>query len=187
MRCGPAPSCSATWSSRCPTARPGPWPAGSALSASSWPAQPRRRRRRGDRVADRPPRHAYETPVFGIRAGRRASALRQLAADRCRDRLLPAVQGLRAAGAIPARPALPGRTPVPGQRDERLQGRLRAPTTRWPSAASRTWSARELSRLLDAIPPQDLAIQWDLAYETQDIEGVLAWTSRARGSASPGP
>jgi hypothetical protein len=37
--------------------------------------------------------------------------------------------------------------------------------------------AKEIPRLLSAIPAHDLAIQWDLAYETQDIEGVLAWTS----------
>ena len=35
-------------------------------------------------------------------------------------------------------------------------------------------AARELTRLTAAIPPGDLAIQWDLAYETQDLEGVLA-------------
>ena len=32
--------------------------------------------------------------------------------------------------------------------------------------------------LTAAIPPADLAIQWDLAFETQNLEGVLAW---ARG------
>ena len=37
--------------------------------------------------------------------------------------------------------------------------------------------AREVRRLTEAIAPEDLAIQWDLAYETQDLEGVLAWTS----------
>ena len=36
---------------------------------------------------------------------------------------------------------------------------------------------RELERMLAEIPAQDLAIQWNCAYETQDIEGVLAWTS----------
>ena len=43
--------------------------------------------------------------------------------------------------------------------------------------------ARELARLIAAIPPPDLAIQWDIAYETQDIEGVLAWTGRRRVGA----
>jgi hypothetical protein len=34
---------------------------------------------------------------------------------------------------------------------------------------------RELQRLTEAIPPSALAIQWDVCYEVQDIEGVIAW------------
>ncbi|HTZ29613.1 MAG TPA: hypothetical protein VMC83_36790, partial [Streptosporangiaceae bacterium] len=37
--------------------------------------------------------------------------------------------------------------------------------------------ARELIRLTAAIPPGDLAIQWDVCYEVLDLEGVLAWTA----------
>ena len=44
---------------------------------------------------------------------------------------------------------------------------------------------RELARLFAAIPPADVAVQWDLAYETQDLERVLAWTPEGAGSASP--
>jgi hypothetical protein len=82
------------------------------------------------------PRHAYETPVFGIRVGLpfAASALNAFKADFAAD------------------------YPVAERGFEKLV-------------------ARELTRLTDAIPPGDLAIQWDCAYETQDIEGVLAWTS----------
>ena len=47
--------------------------------------------------------------------------------------------------------------------------------------------ARELPRLFDAIPPEDLAIQWDCAYETQDIEGVLAWTNEGAWERFAGP
>ena len=36
---------------------------------------------------------------------------------------------------------------------------------------------RELPRLTAAIPPEDLALQWDVCYEVLDIEGVLAWTA----------
>ena len=46
------------------------------------------------------PRHAYETPVFSVKRGRRACPLRPLAADRRGDRVLPAVQ---ASCATPAR------------------------------------------------------------------------------------
>jgi len=47
--------------------------------------------------------------------------------------------------------------------------------------------ARELARLTAAIPPGDLAIQWDLAYETQDIERVLAWTPEGAWERFAGP
>ena len=47
--------------------------------------------------------------------------------------------------------------------------------------------ARELERLTAAIPPADLAIQWDLAYETQDLEGVLAWTGEGAWERFAGP
>src|SRR6202012_1016234 len=39
----------------------------------------------------------------------------------------------------------------------------------------------------DALPPEDLAIQWDCAYETQDIERVLAWTPEGAGERFAGP
>ena len=47
--------------------------------------------------------------------------------------------------------------------------------------------ARELVRLTDAIPAEDLAIQWDCAYETQDIEAVLAWTPEGAWERFAGP
>ncbi len=47
--------------------------------------------------------------------------------------------------------------------------------------------AGELTRLTAAIPPADLAIQWDLAYETQDLEGVLAWTGEGGWERFAGP
>jgi hypothetical protein len=47
--------------------------------------------------------------------------------------------------------------------------------------------ARELRRLTAAIPPGDLAIQWDMAYETQDIERVLAWTPEGAWERFAGP
>jgi len=47
--------------------------------------------------------------------------------------------------------------------------------------------ARELRRLTASIPPADLALQWDLAYETQDLEGVLAWTCEGAWERFAGP
>jgi hypothetical protein len=46
---------------------------------------------------------------------------------------------------------------------------------------------RELVRLMSAVPASDLAIQWDMAYETQDLEGVLAWTSEGAWERFAGP
>ena len=47
--------------------------------------------------------------------------------------------------------------------------------------------ARELARLFAAIPPADVALQWDLAYETQDLERVLGWTSEGAWERFAGP
>ena len=47
--------------------------------------------------------------------------------------------------------------------------------------------ARELERLTEAIPARDLAIQWDMAYETQDLHGVLAWTPEGAWERFAGP
>ena len=55
------------------------------------------------------------------------------------------------------------------------------------SAAFEDLAARELPGSTAAIPPADLAIQWDMAYETQDIEGVLAWTSEGAWERFAGP
>jgi hypothetical protein len=46
---------------------------------------------------------------------------------------------------------------------------------------------RELVRLMTEVPPGELAIQWDMAYEVQDIEGVLAWTSEGAWERFAGP
>lgn len=46
---------------------------------------------------------------------------------------------------------------------------------------------RELDRLLAEIPAADLAIQWDMAYETLDLEGVLAWTPDGAWDRFAGP
>ena len=46
---------------------------------------------------------------------------------------------------------------------------------------------RSLVRLLDVVPAADLAIQWDMAYEVQDIEGVLAWTPEGAWERFAGP
>jgi hypothetical protein len=46
---------------------------------------------------------------------------------------------------------------------------------------------RELHRLTEEIPPDDLAIQWDVCYEVLDLEGVIAWTSGDAWERFAGP
>src|SRR5205814_2815372 len=121
------------------------------------------------------PRHAYETPVFGIRPGvtelvwdswpRIDAALESFAVFRA----------LRSEGVIPDGVRFQVGLPFPSSA---LNGFKADFAADYP-VASRAFEdlvARELARLTAAVPPADLAIQWDLAYETQDIERVLAWT-----------
>ena len=121
------------------------------------------------------PRHAYETPVFGIRPG-----VTELYWDSW-PRIYDAIAGyrvfsaLRDEGVVPARFRFQVGLPFPSSA---LNGFKADFAADYPVAerAFEDLAARELMRLTAAIPPADLAIQWDLAYETQDLEGVLAWT-----------
>src|SRR5580658_709802 len=105
------------------------------------------------------PRHAYETPVFSA---------------------------LRAEGVIPAGLRFQVGLPFPASA---LNGFKADFAADYPVAerAFEDLVARELDRLTAAIPPGDLAIQWDLAYETQDLEGVLAWTGEGAWQRFAGP
>ena len=126
------------------------------------------------------PRHAYETPVFGIAPG--VTELRRDSWPRIDD----AIAGYQAFSALCAEGVIPGHLrfqvglPFPASA---LNGFKADFAADYPVAerAFEDLVARELRRLTTAIPPADLAIQWDLAYETQDIEGVLA----AGSAASP--
>ena len=99
-----------------------------------------------------------------------------MAPDRRRHRLLPGVQGSRRTASSPPGCAFKWGLPFPSSALNAFKANF---ASDYP-VAERGFEklvAREIARLTDAIPPHDLAIQWDLAYETQDIEGVLAWTS----------
>lgn len=132
------------------------------------------------------PRHAYETPVFGVREG-----VAQVRFDSS-PRIDIAIESyglfreLRDAGAIPAEMRFQVGLPFPAS----AMNAFKADFSRdYPRAAAgyEELIARELGRLLDAIPPEDLAIQWDCAYETQDIEGVLAWADEGGWERFAGP
>jgi hypothetical protein len=132
------------------------------------------------------PRHAYETPVFGIRPG-----VTEIHWDTW-PRIDDAIAGyrefarLREEGAIPPGLRFQVGLPFPSSALNAFKADHAAD---YPVAARafEDLVAREIPRLTAAIPPEDLAIQWDMAYETQDIEGVLAWTSEGAWERFAGP
>jgi hypothetical protein len=132
------------------------------------------------------PRHALEVPVFAIRDG--ATELRFESWPRIDDAIASyqEFRALRDAGIVPAGLRFQVGLPFP---PSALNG-LRADWGRDYPLAERAFEdlvARELARLCRAIPSQELAIQWDCAYETQDIEGVLAFTSEGAWERFAGP
>src|SRR4051794_8141123 len=121
------------------------------------------------------PRHAYETPVFAVREG--VDALRWDTWPRIDDAIesYATFTRLREAGVIAPGLRFQIGLPFPAS----ALNAFKADYARDYPIAARGFEdlvERELQRLLAAIPASDLAIQWDNAYETQDIEGVLAWT-----------
>ena len=132
------------------------------------------------------PRHAYETPVFGIRPG--VSELRFPSWPRIDDAIAGyrVFRQLREEGVIPAGLRFQIGLPFPASALNAFKADFGAD---YPVAARafEDLVARELVRLTSAIPPGELAIQWDMAYETQDLEGVLAWTSEGAWERFAGP
>jgi hypothetical protein len=132
------------------------------------------------------PRHAYETPVFAVRPG--ATGLRFGSWPRVDDAIASYLtfSALRAEGVIPRGLRFQVGLPFPSS----AMNGFKADFARDYPVAERAFEdlcAREIARLTAAIPPADLAIQWDMAYETQDLEGVLAWTSEGAWERFAGP
>ncbi len=132
------------------------------------------------------PRHAYETPVFSVREG----------VDRVQFGSWPRIdvaiesyglfRELRDAGVIPVGLRFQIGLPFPSSAMNAFKQDFAADYPKAEAGYERLIE-RELPRLFDAIPPEDLAIQWDCAYETQDIEGVLAWTDEGAWERFAGP
>jgi hypothetical protein len=132
------------------------------------------------------PRHAYETPVFGIRDG--VTELHFDSWPRIDDAIASyaTFTQLRDEGVIPQGMRFQIGLPFPSSAMNAFKADFAAD---YP-IAERGYEdlvGRELARLLGEIPADDLAIQWDCAYETQDIEGVLAWTSDGAWERFAGP
>ncbi len=132
------------------------------------------------------PRHAYETPVFAL--GEDVSELRFESWPRIDDAIASydLFRGLRQEGVIPTGLRFQVGLPFPAS----AMNGFKADFGHDYPIAERAFEdlvARELERLMAGVPPQELAIQWDCAYETQDIEGVLAWTTEGGWERFAGP
>jgi hypothetical protein len=132
------------------------------------------------------PRHAYETPVFQIQRG--VSQLHWNHWPRIDDAIesYRIFAKLRSERVIPARLRFQVGLPFPASALNGFKADFGAD---YPVAerAFEDLVARELRRLVTAIPPADLAIQWDVCYEVLDIEGVLAWTAPGAWERFAGP
>jgi hypothetical protein len=132
------------------------------------------------------PRHAYETPIFKIRPG--VMELHWDSWPRIDEAIASYRQfrALRDEGVIPDGLRFQVGLPFPSSA---LNG-FKADWAGDYPVAERAYEdlvGRELVRLISEIPAEDLAVQWDMAYETQDIEGVLAWTSEGAWERYAGP
>ncbi|HEY0937272.1 MAG TPA: hypothetical protein VGD91_26475 [Trebonia sp.] len=132
------------------------------------------------------PRHAYETPVFGVRPG--VTAVHWETWPRIDDAIASydVFRALRGAGIIPAGTRFQVCLPFPASALNAFKADF---AHDYPVAASgfEDLVGRELRRLFAAVPPADVAVQWDLAYETQDLERVLAWTPEGAWERFAGP
>jgi hypothetical protein len=132
------------------------------------------------------PRHAYETPVFRIRDG--VTELRWDTWPRVDDALASyrAFRALRDEGVVPPRLRFQVALPFPASA---LNGFKADWAGDYPVAerAFEDLVRRELERLTAGIPPEDLALQWDVCYEVLDVEGVLAWTAGDAWERFTGP
>ena len=132
------------------------------------------------------PRHAYETPIFRVRPG--VSKMKWNSWPRIDDAIASygIFTKLRRAGAIPPHIRFQVSLPFPSS----ALNALKADFIHDYAIAGPAFEdlvIRELKRLTTAIPPDDLAIQWDVCYEVQDIEGVIAWMGHGAWERFTGP
>jgi hypothetical protein len=126
------------------------------------------------------------TPIFKIRQG--VTDLRWASWPRIDDAIesYGLFRRLREEGVIPPHQRFQVCLPFPASA---LNGFKADFASDYP-IASRGFEAlveRELHRLTDQIPTDDLAIQWDVCYEVLDLEGVIAWTAGDAWERFTGP
>jgi hypothetical protein len=120
-----------------------------------------------------PPRHVAELPVLAVADG---AELRFDAWPRIDDAIASyrVFAALRDEGVIPAhlrfQVSLPFRTSASPAFKANFSEDFAI-----VAAAYEDLFAREIGRLTAAIPPADLALQWDVCWEVLDLEGVVGW------------
>jgi hypothetical protein len=126
------------------------------------------------------PRHTYESPVFRLRPG--TSAVTFGSWPRIDDAIASYREftALRESAVIPRGLRFQVGLPFPVSALNGLRADFAAD---YPVAFGGFAGLveRELARLLAVVPAEDLAIQWDIAFETLDIEGVVPWTPHQGG------
>ena len=131
-------------------------------------------------------RHAYETPVFKIRDG--VNKLHWESWPRIDDAITSyeVFRRLRQEGVIPSHLRFQIGLPFPSSALNGLKWNFAADYA-MAGPAFEDLVLRELKRLMEAIPPADLALQWDVCYEVLDIEGVIAWMGHGAWERFTGP
>jgi hypothetical protein len=120
------------------------------------------------------PRHAYETPVFQIRKGVRKLGWHSWPRIDDAIKSYEEFRALKERGVVPARLRFQIGLPFPSSVLNGFKANFAADYQIAEPAFEELFT-REIERLIAAVPPQELAIQWDVCYEVLDIEGVIAW------------
>ncbi|HEY2381965.1 MAG TPA: hypothetical protein VGK48_12370 [Terriglobia bacterium] len=120
------------------------------------------------------PRHAYETPIFKLRAG--VKDMRWTSWPRIDDAIASyrIFRKLQDDGVIPSDLRFQVCLPFPSSALNAFKADFVADYA-VAGPAYEDLVIREIERLVQAIPPAALAIQWDISYEVHDLEGVVAW------------
>lgn len=123
---------------------------------------------------DRVPKHANDVPIFQVREG-----VRELTFERW-PRIDYAIESydvfrrLKADGTIPSHVRFQVSLPFPTSVLHAFKADFAHDHT-IVAPAFEDLVARELVRLTEAIPPSELALQWDLCHEVLNLEDTVTW------------
>jgi hypothetical protein len=121
--------------------------------------------------------HAYNTPRFRVREG--VTEMRFGSWPRIDDAIASyaVFHDLREQGVIPAHLRFQVCLPFPSSVVNASFKVAFEHDYAIAAPALQEMMVREVGRLLEAVPPADLALQWDVCYEVLELEGVVPWSS----------